>query len=118
MESVVGRTFLPKGQNTVTRCPIVIRLVRDLHFETFYVWNEIDQLRNGFTKEDYEAEEQGLTEKIRTSQAALLVGNSKGLTSKKVFVEIHSPKVVNLTVIDLPGLVVNDPVSGNRTLTG
>ena len=81
----------------------MIRLVRDVH-EAFYVWNEIDQHQSGFKKRNFKTDERNLTDKIKASQTALLAGKNKGLTSDKVMVEIISPDVVNLTVVDLPGL--------------
>jgi len=82
----------------------VIRLVQDSQKEAFYVWNEIDQGKVGFNKQNYKVTERAVTSKILASQSALLVGNKKGLTRKKCFVEINSPQVINLTVVDLPGL--------------
>ena len=41
---------------------------------------------------------------IRKKQDDLLGENKHGVTTKQCFVEIHAPDVVNLTVIDLPGL--------------
>ena len=120
---MVGRSFLPKGTDTVTRCPIVIRLIND-STEAYYVWNDIEQLKGNFQKENWKVADHELTDKIKISQDELLVGKD-GITNEKCYVEIHSPTVVNLTgklkkysrrkyivnlVVDLPGLVVNDPV--------
>ena len=82
----------------------MIRLVQDSQAETFYVWNEIEQEQIGFNKQNFKVTENDVTAKIRASQSALLVGNKKGLSRKKCFVEINSPHVINLTVVDLPGL--------------
>ena len=77
--------------------------MRDLT-ETYYVWNELDQSKNGFSKEKFKVSKDQLTCRIEESQTQLLIGKQNGLTKQKCYVEIHSEDVVNLTIIDLPGL--------------
>merc|ERR1719284_53327 len=73
LESIVGRSFLPKGSGTVTRCPINIRLVQDTKEEQF-VWNEKDREQTfEFKKEKFRVSSDELTAKIEQSQADLLV---------------------------------------------
>ena len=59
----------------------------------------------GFNKQKFKVTDEEFTQRIKESQAQLLVGKQRGLTKQNCFVEIHSPNVVNLTVVDLPGLV-------------
>ena len=110
LESVVGRDFLPRGSGIVTRCPLVLTLKR------------IED-KEGEPKPP--AEEYGIFthcenriftdfELIRTEidlQTERLAGNLKGVTDKPIFLTIHSRKVVNLTLVDLPGMT-KVPVQG------
>ena len=93
LESVVGREFLPKGSGTVTRCPIVIRLVQDQN-ESEYVWIEPDNGKN-FDKSKFRVEGKNLTAKITEAQKKVL--GDKNVTEERVFVEIRAKNVVNLT---------------------
>ena len=92
LESVVGREFLPKGSGTVTRCPIVIRLVQDQD-ESEYVWIEPDSGKN-FDKSKFRVDG-NLTKNITEAQRRVL--GDKNVTKERVFVEIRAKNVVNLT---------------------
>lgn len=95
LESVVGKDFLPRGSGIVTRRPLVLQL------------HKIDEGR------EY-AEFMHLPRKRLTDFAAVRkeiadetdreTGRSKQISSVPIHLSIYSPNVVNLTLIDLPGL--------------
>eukprot|EP00732_Lithocolla_globosa_P003878 Lithocolla_globosa_v1_NODE_3302_length_1706_cov_5.113265.p2 type:complete len:116 gc:universal NODE_3302_length_1706_cov_5.113265:580-233(-) len=39
IENVVGKDFLPRGNNVVTRCPLVLQLVNQTKDETPHEWS-------------------------------------------------------------------------------
>ncbi|XP_075895369.1 dynamin 3a isoform X2 [Nelusetta ayraudi] len=93
LESFVGRDFLPRGTGIVTRRPLIIQLVNDrseygefLHSrgERFTDFNEICR------------------EIVRETNR--LTGSNKGLSAVPMHLKIHSPNVLNLTLVDLPGI--------------
>jgi len=114
LENIVGRDFLPRGNGIVTRRPLVLQLYslgvdgtpaqaplspnypatpnditewgEFLHLpgQRFYDFNEI------------RAEIQRETERV--------TGKNKGISSKTINLKIFSPNVLNLTLVDLPGI--------------
>lgn len=99
LESIVGKDFLPRGSGIVTRCPLVLQLVQlpksndeewgeFLHIpqKKFYDFNEI---QNEITR--------------RTIEMA----GPSAITDKPISLKVYSKTVLNLTLVDLPGLVMN-----------
>ncbi|KAB7495513.1 Dynamin-1-like protein [Armadillidium nasatum] len=89
LESLVGRSFLPRGIGIVTRRPLVLQLIyttkEDKSNRSHE--NDFDEVRKEIERE---------TDR--------LAGNNKGICPEPIRLRIHSNKVVNLTVVDLPGL--------------
>lgn len=95
LEAIVGKDFLPRGSGIVTRRPLVLQLAHTkggkeygefLHApgKKFTNFNEI--------REEIERD----TERIS--------GSNKGVSDNPINLKIYSPNVVNLTLVDLPGL--------------
>nr|QQY02476.1 dynamin-2 [Cryptocotyle lingua] len=93
LENFVGRDFLPRGTGIVTRRPLVLQLVNDK-----IEYGEFLHLRNKrFTNfEEIKQEIQAETDR--------LTGSNKGISNVPINLRIHSPHVLNLTLIDLPGM--------------
>ncbi|CAH8569069.1 unnamed protein product [Dicrocoelium dendriticum] len=93
LENFVGRDFLPRGNGIVTRRPLVLQLVNDkLEFGEFIHlknkrFTDFDDIRK-----EIEAETDRLT------------GTNKGISNIPINLRIHSPSVLNLTLVDLPGM--------------
>eukprot|EP00730_Choanoeca_flexa_P007291 TRINITY_DN12308_c2_g5_i11.p1 TRINITY_DN12308_c2_g5~~TRINITY_DN12308_c2_g5_i11.p1 ORF type:complete len:683 (+),score=194.46 TRINITY_DN12308_c2_g5_i11:19-2067(+) len=94
LENIVGKDFLPRGTGIVTRVPLVLQLVQTTEGEwaTFQhadgkVFKDFDQVR-----EEIEA------------QTSRITGPGKAISKEAIHLRVHSPKVVNLTLVDLPGL--------------
>jgi len=109
LESIVHRPFLPRGTGIVTRCPLVLQLVECKMNNTKYrkeangtieieEWGEFSHLENqifsDFDKICKEIED----------QTDRLAGSNKGICDKPIRLMIYSPNVVNLTLVDLPGI--------------
>ncbi|KAL5724321.1 dynamin GTPase [Ranunculus cassubicifolius] len=96
LESIVGRDFLPRGSGIVTRRPLVLQLHQTEAGTTEYA-EFLHMPRRKFS--DFAAvrkEIQDETDKI--------TGRTKMISPIPIQLSIYSPNVVNLTLIDLPGL--------------
>ncbi|XP_061705782.1 dynamin-1-like protein isoform X7 [Cydia pomonella] len=134
IESLVGRSFLPRGPGIVTRRPLILQLVyspkdskehRSAEEELRHQipvpasWNPISQLSNSmFSSGTVNIEEWGkflhTKDKIYTDfdqirqeierETDRMAGNNKGICPEAINLKIYSTKVVNLTLVDLPGI--------------
>ncbi|XP_042498042.1 dynamin-related protein 3A-like isoform X2 [Macadamia integrifolia] len=101
LEALVGRDFLPRGSDICTRRPLVLQLenrpIRSENDDT-REWGEFLHLpRKRFY--DFSAirrEIQAETEKE--------AGVNKGVSDKQIRLKISSPNVLNVTLVDLPGI--------------
>ncbi|XP_064077065.1 dynamin isoform X3 [Vanessa tameamea] len=93
LENFVGRDFLPRGSGIVTRRPLILQLIHSnteyaefLHCKgkKFVDFNEV--------RGEIEAETDRIT------------GSNKGISPVPINLRVYSPNVLNLTLIDLPGL--------------
>uniref|UniRef100_A0A7N6BM84 Dynamin-2 n=1 Tax=Anabas testudineus TaxID=64144 RepID=A0A7N6BM84_ANATE len=93
LENFVGRDFLPRGSGIVTRRPLILQLINSkaeyaefLHCKgrKFVDFDEVRQ--------EIEAETDRLT------------GTNKGISPIPINLRVYSPNVLNLTLIDLPGM--------------
>ncbi|GAA0139740.1 membrane traffic protein [Lithospermum erythrorhizon] len=95
LESVVGKDFLPRGSGIVTRRPLVLQLHR---LDGGREYAEFGHLpRKKFT--DFAAVRKEIADETDRE-----TGQSKAISTVPIYLSIHSPNVVNLTLIDLPGL--------------
>ena len=101
LEAIVGRDFLPRGVGIVTRCPLVLSLRR------------IDVEKPGADPREYGEflHKKGqkyydfrlITAEIE-NQTDVVAGGQKNISSTPISLTIYSPKVLDLTMVDLPGL--------------
>lgn len=103
LEALVGRDFLPRGADICTRRPLVLQLVQLPHTEDGSIsetaeWGEFLHLsgRRFFDFSAIRREIQAETEKE--------VGLNKGVSDKQIRLKIFSPNVLNITLVDLPGI--------------
>ncbi|XP_042046551.1 phragmoplastin DRP1E-like [Salvia splendens] len=96
LESIVGRDFLPRGSGIVTRRPLVLQLQKTEDGQQEYA--EFGHLprRKFFDFASVRKEIQDETDRI--------TGKTKQISPVPIHLSIYSPNVVNLTLIDLPGL--------------
>jgi dynamin 1-like protein len=95
LENLVGRDFLPRGTDIVTRRPLILQLNRN---ETNEEYGEF--LHKGGHKyhnfEDIKKEIENETERI--------AGKNKGISKQPILLKVYSPHVINLTLVDTPGI--------------
>ena len=105
IESIVGKEFLPRGTGIVTRRPLILQLKNIIPNKNSQIleWGEFNHLE-GQKIENFN-EIKAEIEK----DTAKIAGNNKGISSIPIVLKIYSPNVVDLTLVDLPGLV-NVPV--------
>ncbi|XP_011497961.1 PREDICTED: dynamin-1-like protein [Ceratosolen solmsi marchali] len=109
IESLVGRTFLPRGTGIVTRRPLVLQLVyspkddkqnRSAEDGTLDVdeWGTFLHQKHKVYKDfnDIRREIEFETDRM--------AGDNKGICPEPINLKIYSKSVVNLTLIDLPGI--------------
>ncbi|KAB2000526.1 hypothetical protein ES319_D12G238100v1 [Gossypium barbadense] len=96
LESIVGRDFLPRGSGIVTRRPLVLQLHKTERGLQEY--GEFLHLpKKKFT--DF-----SMVRKEIQDETDRMTGKSKQISPVPIHLSIYSPNVVNLTLIDLPGL--------------
>jgi dynamin-like GTPase MGM1, mitochondrial len=96
LESIVGHEFLPKGSNMVTRRPIELTLVNTPDSTAEY--GEFPDL--GLRKvTDFSMIQRTLTE------LNLAVPDSECVSDDPIHLTIYSPRVPDLSLIDLPGYI-------------
>ncbi|XP_075942881.1 dynamin-1a isoform X2 [Anarhichas minor] len=93
LENFVGKDFLPRGSGIVTRRPLVLQL---MNCPTEYAeflhckgkkFVDFDEVR-----QEIEAETDRIT------------GANKGISPVPINLRVYSPNVLNLTLVDLPGM--------------
>ncbi|GLT71987.1 hypothetical protein SLA2020_439630 [Shorea laevis] len=95
LESIVGKDFLPRGAGIVTRRPLVLQLHRIDEGREYAEFMHLPRKR--FT--DFAAVRKEISDETDRE-----TGRSKQISSVPIHLSIYSPNVVNLTLIDLPGL--------------
>ncbi|KAK3944121.1 vacuolar protein sorting-associated protein 1 [Diplogelasinospora grovesii] len=115
LENIVGRDFLPRGSGIVTRRPLVLQLInRSATSES----NGVDKDITNSTDKAANADEWGEFlhipgqkfydfNKIRdeiSRETEAKVGRNAGISPAPINLRIYSPNVLNLTLVDLPGL--------------
>ncbi|KDO76560.1 hypothetical protein CISIN_1g007263mg [Citrus sinensis] len=96
LESIVGKDFLPRGSGIVTRRPLVLQLHKLEEGSREYA-EFLHIPRKRFT--DFAAVRKEIQDETDRE-----TGRTKQISSVPIHLSIYSPNVVNLTLIDLPGL--------------
>ncbi|XP_074586843.1 dynamin-related protein 5A [Curcuma longa] len=95
LESIVGKDFLPRGSGIVTRRPLVLQLHKIDGQREYAEFMHLPRKR--FT--DF-----ALVRKEIQDETDRETGRNKQISPVPIHLSIYSPNVVNLTLIDLPGL--------------
>jgi GTP-binding protein EngB required for normal cell division len=95
LEAIVGRDFLPRGSGICTRRPLVLQLVHvDSGPDTAEFTHAAGKKFTDFEKVRQEIE----------AETNRVCGKNKGVTDKAILLKVWSQNVLNLTLVDLPGL--------------
>lgn len=97
LETLVQRDFLPRGSGIVTRRPLILQLVT-LQQPNALEYGEFLHIKD---KKFYEFSE--IRQEIER-ETSRLAGGNKGISRMPIHLRVYSPKVLNLTLVDLPGL--------------
>ncbi|KAG0555684.1 hypothetical protein M758_12G191700 [Ceratodon purpureus] len=102
LEALVGRDFLPRGSDICTRRPLVLQLVqtsrRPEDRTELVEWGEFLHIP-GRRFTDFAA----IRKEIQAETDREL-GTNKGISEKQIRLKIFSPNVLNITLVDLPGI--------------
>lgn len=96
LESIVGKDFLPKGSNMVTRRPIELTLVNTPHAKD--VTADFPQQRI-YNLKDFNEVKRLLLE------LNMAVPTSQAVSEEPIELTIKSPNVPDLSLVDLPGYI-------------
>ncbi|CAK9179352.1 unnamed protein product [Ilex paraguariensis] len=100
LEALVGRDFLPRGSDICTRRPLVLQLLQTKRKAggTEEEYGEFLHLpgKRFFDFNDIRREIQAETDRE--------VGGNKGVSDKQIRLKIFSPNVLDITLVDLPGI--------------
>ncbi|KAI8458831.1 dynamin-3 [Phakopsora pachyrhizi] len=106
LETIVGRDFLPRGSGIVTRRPLVLQLINQpspsssssSSSSSPSEYGEFLHLPNRRFIDFAEIKTEIESETMRVA------GVNKGISRSPIHLKIHSDRVLNLTLVDLPGL--------------
>ena len=100
---IVGKDFLPRGQGIVTRRPLVLQLIHTAEPKetssnpSYTEWGQFLHIDKKFT-DFHEIRKEIEQETFRVA------GQNKGVSKLPISLRIYSPNVLDLTLVDLPGL--------------
>ncbi|KAH9958840.1 dynamin protein dnm1 [Russula dissimulans] len=94
LENIVGRDFLPRGQGIVTRRPLVLQLIHTPGGDEWGQFLHLDKRFADFAEIRREIEQETFR----------VAGQNKGVSKLPIHLRIYSPNVLDLTLVDLPGL--------------
>ncbi|CAL1714003.1 unnamed protein product [Somion occarium] len=104
LETIVGRDFLPRGQGIVTRRPLVLQLIHtpvpdpsSPNSTSYTEWGQFLHIDKRFT--DFNE-----IRKEIEQETYRVAGQNKGISKLPIHLRIYSPNVLDLTLVDLPGL--------------
>ncbi|KZP01495.1 dynamin protein dnm1 [Calocera viscosa TUFC12733] len=104
LETIVGRDFLPRGSGIVTRRPLILQLVHIAppdpdnpsvsNYAEYGQFLHLDKRFTDFAEIRREIE----------AETFRVAGQNKGISKLPISLRIYSSKVLDLTLVDLPGL--------------
>ena len=96
IESIIGKDFLPKGSGIVTRRPLILQLINQKEGEDYCEF---------FLKPNEKITDFSKVTKEIIIQTEKIAGKEKLISDKPIIMKIFSSKLIDLTLVDLPGLV-------------
>lgn len=117
LENIVGRDFLPRGSGIVTRRPLILQLInvpvddeeKAEKDESYTPHTPAAVAQHGEWGEFHHIPGRKFTDfnQVRAeieNETSRIAGNNKGINRQPINLKIYSPHVLNLTLVDLPGL--------------
>ncbi|KAK3101869.1 hypothetical protein FSP39_006916 [Pinctada imbricata] len=109
IESLVGKDFLPRGTGIVTRRPLILQLLHVGKDDTETRAQDGDSIKAAewakflHTKNKIYTDFEEVRREIE-NETDRMSGTNKGICPEPISLKIFSNKVVNLTLVDLPGM--------------
>ncbi|XP_076897259.1 dynamin-related protein 3B-like [Bidens hawaiensis] len=100
LETLVGRDFLPRGSDICTRRPLVLQLIQ-IKRRPDGTEEEYGEFLHKPEKKFYDFNEIRREIQAETDKEA---GGNKGVSDKQIRLKIFSPNVLDITLVDLPGI--------------
>ncbi|XP_014291655.1 dynamin-1-like protein isoform X2 [Halyomorpha halys] len=110
IESLVGKSFLPRGTGIVTRTPLVLQLnycpLNDKEKRTLDngAQPNVEEWAQFLHKKSKIFSDFDEVRKEIEEETGRMAGHNKAICSEPIILKIFSPKVLNLTLVDLPGI--------------
>lgn len=112
LENIVGRDFLPRGSGIVTRRPLILQLINvpedEAEEDAIAYRNPSAARRNEWAEFHHIPNRRfndfGDVKREIESETSRVAGVNKGISRQPISLKIYSPRVLNLTLVDLPGL--------------
>eukprot|EP00871_Galdieria_phlegrea_P003221 jgi/Galph1/38/GphlegSOOS_G4856.1 len=127
LEAFVGRDFLPRGSGIVTRRPAIVQMIQTKPSKPKGEQDDVERTVDKKKKKTTDNEEEGDSKygdewveflhipnkkfydfgQVRDeieAETDRATGKNKGISPKPINLKVYSPNVVDLTVVDLPGL--------------
>jgi dynamin 1-like protein len=113
LENIVGRDFLPRGSGIVTRRPLILQLINvpddDIEDSSRVGYrNPTEAGRNEWAEFHHIPNRRfndfGDVKREIENETGRIAGTNKGISRQPINLKIFSPNVLNLTLVDLPGL--------------
>ncbi|SBT71908.1 dynamin-like protein, putative [Plasmodium malariae] len=101
LESLVGLSFMPKGEDIVTRTPIIIQLTNSKVDDCYCTLSYCDYENNRVEKH---IDDFSVLNDMLVNVTEEITGGNKCIKETPIIIEIHKNDVLDLTLIDLPGL--------------
>ncbi|CAO2196441.1 unnamed protein product [Urochloa humidicola] len=101
LEALVGRDFLPRGSDICTRRPLVLQLVHQPRRPSDAEADEWGEFLHLSGRRFYDFREIRREIQAETDREA---GGNKGVSDRQIRLKIFSPNVLNITLVDLPGI--------------
>lgn len=127
LENIVGRDFLPRGSGIVTRRPLILQLINvpdEDNLDASQAAAHASQWNPNVARPGEWAEFNHIPNRRFTdfsdvkreieNETARVAGTNKGITRQPINLKIYSPHVLNLTLVDLPGLTKVGTICGTQ----
>jgi len=110
LNAITQMDILPTGKNMVTRTPIKLELIYNnksgIQIQFGYYTDGIFKKYNEFNLTELTSENELMIRENIEEFTKKYAGQDKGISFKEIVIKIVSQDVPNLTLIDLPGLVM------------
>ncbi|KAI0172348.1 Dynamin central region-domain-containing protein [Hypoxylon sp. FL1284] len=113
LENIVGRDFLPRGSGIVTRRPLILQLINveedPSEPDPHAAYRNPTQARRSEWAEFHHIPGRRFTDfgdvkREIENETSRVAGSNKGINRQPINLKVYSPHVLNLTLVDLPGL--------------